>query len=85
MEQAHFLSKATMETLCRQHGQPLEEHLLCTTVELPTQIHVWLLYCGGASSEVSPSLSCSEGTLIAPSHCLGLAVNYCRLDALNVQ
>ena len=85
MESAHFLSKATVETLGRQHRQPLEEHLLCTTVELLIQIHVWLLYCGGAFSEVSPSLSCSEGTLIAPSHCLGPAVNYSRLETLNVQ
>lgn len=85
MGPAHFLSKATMETFRRQHGQPLEEHLLCTMVELPIPIHVWLLYCRGASSEVSPSLSCSEGTLITPSHCLGLAVNYCRLEILNVQ
>lgn len=67
------------------HTDPCLAALLCTTVELPTQIHVWLLYCGGASSEVSPSLSCSEGTLIAPSYCLGRAVNYCRLEILNVQ
>lgn len=67
------------------HTDPCLAALLCTTVELPIHIHVWLLYCGGASSEVSPSLSCSEETLIAPSHCLGLAVNYRRLEILNVQ